>query len=126
MDIGNKVMFWWTEKYMMLQFKSVLRTNNCSGIKVNMQEMQIDLHTGFLDQAVQNNLCIAGEIGVSLAIDNFGTGFSCLAAESVETKQQMEALRALCVDGIQGYYYAKPMDVEELSSWLKDRGHYEQ
>jgi EAL domain-containing protein (putative c-di-GMP-specific phosphodiesterase class I) len=44
-------------------------------------------------------------------------------AEGVETKQQMEALKALSVDGIQGYYYAKPMDADALSTWLKDRGH---
>ena len=42
-------------------------------------------------------------------------------AEGVETQQQMEALKELCVDGIQGYYYAKPMDVGALSSWLQDR-----
>ena len=44
-------------------------------------------------------------------------------AEGVETREQMEALRDLAVDGIQGYYYAKPMDVDALSAWLKDRGH---
>ncbi len=124
----------------------------------------------FMDasETVQTNLRIARNIGVSLAIDNFGTGFSCLAnlkdipatklklgrafimalpedrrslavvkamvnlgkdlgmtviAEGVETKEQMEALRELCVDGIQGYYYARPMDVEALSSWLKNREH---
>ena len=124
----------------------------------------------FMDASdtVQANLRTARDIGVSLAIDNFGTGFSCLAnlkdipatklklgrafimalpedrrslsvvksmvqlgkdlgmtviAEGVETKQQMESLRELNVDGIQGYYYARPMDVEALSSWLKDREH---
>ena len=114
-------------------------------------------------QANLRNIC---DMGVSLAIDNFGSGLSCLGnlkdipanklklgrvftmtlledprsmavvkamvqlgkdlgmtviAEGVETKQQMEALRELRVDGIQGYYYAKPMDVEALSSWLKGR-----
>jgi diguanylate cyclase (GGDEF)-like protein len=124
----------------------------------------------FIDtpEVIQANLRSARDIGVSLAIDNFGTGFSCLAklkdipatklklgralsmtlpddkralavvnamvqlgkdlgmtviAEGVETKQQMEALKALSVDGIQGYYYAKPMDADALSTWLKDRGH---
>lgn len=124
----------------------------------------------FMDasETVQASLRLARNIGVSLAIDNFGTGFSCLAnlkdipatklklgraltmtlpddqralfvtkalvqmgkdlgmtiiAEGVETKEQMEALKELCVDGIQGYYYAKPMDVEALSSWLTDREH---
>jgi diguanylate cyclase (GGDEF)-like protein len=117
---------------------------------------------------VQANLRNARDIGVSLAIDNFGSGFSCLAnlkdipatklklgraftmtlpqdrrsmsvvksmvqlgqdlgmtviAEGVETKEQMETLRELSVDGIQGYYYARPMDVEALSTWLTDREH---
>jgi len=42
-------------------------------------------------------------------------------AEGVETKEQMEELKKLSIDGIQGYYYAKPMDVESLSSWLTGR-----
>jgi diguanylate cyclase (GGDEF)-like protein len=119
-------------------------------------------------ESIKNNLHTARELGVNLAIDNFGTGFSCLAnlkdipatklklgraftmtlledsrsksvvksmvqlgkdlgmtviAEGVETKEQMEALRDLSVDGIQGYYYAKPMDAGALFSWLKDREH---
>jgi diguanylate cyclase (GGDEF)-like protein len=124
----------------------------------------------FMDvsETVQTNLLNAKDIGVNLAIDNFGMGNSNLAnlknipvtklklgraltmalpddkrsyavakamvqmgkdlgmtmiAEGVETKEQMEALRELDVDGIQGYYYAKPMDVETLSVWLKDREH---
>jgi len=124
----------------------------------------------FMDpsEVVQANLLAALEVGVKLAIDNFGTGVSCLAnlkdiptnklkfgrsfittehqdkrsmsvvkamvqmgkdlgmnviAEGVETREQMETLRELSVDGIQGYYYAKPMDVNALSSWLKDREH---
>jgi len=124
----------------------------------------------FLDTStvIQTNLRTARNIGVRLAIDNFGSGFSCFAnlkdipatklklgrafimalpednrslsvvkamvqlgkdlgmtviAEGVETKEQMESLRELYVDGIQGYYYAKPMDVEALSSWLQYREH---
>ena len=124
----------------------------------------------FMDtsEVVQANLRAIRDIGVKLAIDNFGTGVSCLAnikdiptsklkfgrsfittqhqdkrsmsvvkamiqmgkdlgmtviAEGVETKEQMESLRELSVDGIQGYYYARPMDVDSLSSWLKDREH---
>jgi diguanylate cyclase (GGDEF)-like protein len=117
---------------------------------------------------IQANLRNARDIGVSLAIDNFGSGYSRLAnlkdipatklklgraftttlpgdrrslsvvkamvqmgkdlgmtviAEGVETKEQMEVLRDLCVDGIQGYYYAKPMDSDALSSWLTAREH---
>lgn len=117
---------------------------------------------------IQSNLRSARDMGVSLAIDNFGSGLSCLAniknipatklklgraftmtlpedkrsmsvvksvvqmgkdlgmtviAEGVETKEQMEAVRELGMDGLQGYYYAKPMDVAALSSWLREREH---
>jgi EAL domain-containing protein (putative c-di-GMP-specific phosphodiesterase class I) len=44
-------------------------------------------------------------------------------AEGVETKAQMEALKELSVDGIQGYYFALPMEVDVLSSWLAGREH---
>lgn len=124
----------------------------------------------FMDasEVIQTNLRTARDLGVNLTIDNFGTGFSCLAnlkdvpatklklgrafsmslpedkrslavakslvqmgkdlgmsviAEGVETKEQMETLRELSVDGIQGYYYARPMDVDVLSSWLAEREH---
>ncbi len=122
----------------------------------------------FMDASdvVQANLRTAREIGVSLSIDNFGTGMSCLSSlkdipatklklgraftmalpddkralavvkamiqlgkdlgmsvisEGVETREQMEILKDLSLDGIQGYFYAKPMDVESLSTWLADR-----
>ena len=124
----------------------------------------------FMDasEVIQTNLRTAREIGVNLAIDNFGTGFSCLAnlkdipatklklgggfikalaedsrtfsvvkavinmgkdlgmtviAEGVETKEQLDSLKELSVDGVQGYYYARPMDVDGLSSWLTERVH---
>ena len=122
----------------------------------------------FMDTSdvVQNNLRTIREIGVSLSIDNFGTGMSCLSnlkdipatklklgraftmalpddkralsvvkamiqlgrdlgmtviSEGVETREQMEVLKDLSLDGIQGYFYAKPMDVESLSTWLAAR-----
>jgi diguanylate cyclase (GGDEF)-like protein len=122
----------------------------------------------FMDasETIQGNLRLARELGVSLAIDNFGTGFSCMAnikdipasklklgrsltlalpddrrsysvvkamvnlgkdlgltviAEGVETKEQMEDLKSLSIDGIQGYYYARPMDDKALSTWLTER-----
>ncbi len=124
----------------------------------------------FMDvsETIQSNLRQVREMGVNLAIDNFGSGFSCMAnlkdipasklklgrsltlslpgdrrsysvvkamvnlskdlgltviAEGVETKEQMEDLKNLSVDGIQGYYYARPMDVEALSIWLTEREH---
>lgn len=43
-----------------------------------------------------------------------------VVAEGVETKDQLEALRELGVDGIQGYYYAKPMRADDLLNWIKE------
>jgi EAL domain-containing protein (putative c-di-GMP-specific phosphodiesterase class I) len=41
-------------------------------------------------------------------------------AEGVETKEQVEILKKLEVDYIQGYYYAKPMPFEEALEFLKN------
>lgn len=43
-----------------------------------------------------------------------------VVAEGVEKQEQMEALRELGVDGIQGYYYAHPVHADALFSWLKE------
>ena len=117
-------------------------------------------------ETIKNNLLSSRDMGINLAIDNFGSGFSRLSniknipatklklgralvstrpdderalivlkamvhmgkelgmkviAEGVETKEQMETMRELSVDGIQGYYYARPMDVDALSSWISNR-----
>lgn len=43
-----------------------------------------------------------------------------LLAEGVETENQVEVLRGIGCDLVQGYYYAKPMPVEEFSALLKE------
>lgn len=52
---------------------------------------------------------------VSMA-DKLGLG---LLAEGVETKEQVEVLRNIGCDIVQGYYYAKPMPAEEFYELLK-------
>lgn len=42
-------------------------------------------------------------------------------AEGVETAEQEAVLRALGVDRAQGYYYARPMPLEQMVSFLKER-----
>ena len=42
-------------------------------------------------------------------------------AEGVETQEQLAYLQEEGCDVIQGYYYAKPMSIETLSQWLKER-----
>ena len=42
-------------------------------------------------------------------------GFICLA-EGAESKSQIDELRALGCDVIQGYYYSKPIPIEEYEN----------
>lgn len=41
-------------------------------------------------------------------------------AEGVETKEQLEFLRSIDCDMAQGYYYSRPIPVDEFESFLKD------
>ena len=49
--------------------------------------------------------------GFLLAIDDFGTGYSNFEymKEGVETKEELEKIRNLGADYIQGYYYSRPV-----------------
>ena len=44
-----------------------------------------------------------------------------LLAEGVETKEQVELLKGIGCDQVQGYYYAKPMPEEEFFTLLKEQ-----
>lgn len=52
-------------------------------------------------------------LGSSLGIE--------VLAEGVETSEQFDLIKSLGIETIQGYYFAKPMPVEELEAWLKQR-----
>lgn len=44
-----------------------------------------------------------------------------LLAEGVETREQVDVLRSIGCDQVQGYYYAKPMPAEEVFALLKEK-----
>ncbi len=46
-----------------------------------------------------------------------------LLAEGVETREQVELLKSIGCDQVQGYYYAKPMPEEEFFALLKEKQH---
>lgn len=41
-------------------------------------------------------------------------------AEGIETQQQMEYIRTVNCDTIQGYYFSRPLPVEEFEAWLRE------
>ena len=41
-------------------------------------------------------------------------------AEGVETKQQLDEMLRLGVDYIQGYYFARPMPIEDLLKFINN------
>jgi predicted signal transduction protein with EAL and GGDEF domain len=45
-----------------------------------------------------------------------------VVAEGIETELAAARLRALGCDIAQGYFYAKPMPLEQLEHWLVGRG----
>lgn len=45
-----------------------------------------------------------------------------MLAEGVETEEEADTLRALGCKMAQGYLFARPMPMERLSGWLKERG----
>ena len=42
-----------------------------------------------------------------------------IIAEGVETKEQLEILKNMCCDNIQGYYYSKPLPPEEVKEFIQ-------
>lgn len=44
-----------------------------------------------------------------------------VVAEGVETKEQLEILKELKCDEIQGFYYAKPMPEDEFIAYVQKK-----
>jgi diguanylate cyclase (GGDEF)-like protein/PAS domain S-box-containing protein len=49
-----------------------------------------------------------------------GLGYK-VVAEGVETEQELEVIRALNCDEVQGYYYCRPIPADEMTEWLLQR-----
>jgi diguanylate cyclase (GGDEF)-like protein len=43
-----------------------------------------------------------------------------IIAEGVETKEQLEVLKKIGCDEVQGYYFSKPKPIKEFEKWLKN------
>ena len=44
-----------------------------------------------------------------------------VVAEGVEEKEQIDKLREMNCDLVQGYFYSKPLPVEKFVSWMEER-----
>ena len=42
-------------------------------------------------------------------------------AEGVETKEQLDFLKSIGCHVIQGYYYSRPLPIEEFEEFMKDK-----
>lgn len=74
-----------------------------------------------LDRKFMENMMVSGKGRLILEqvvgmVNKLNLG---LLAEGVETKEQIDLLRSIGCDQVQGYYYAKPMPQEEFFELLK-------
>ncbi|MCI5900937.1 MAG: EAL domain-containing protein [Blautia sp.] len=80
-------------------------------LKLDMKFVQNEMAKS-ADQSILNYI-----IGMS-----HGMGLS-VVAEGVETREQLDRLRDIACDYVQGYYFAKPMPAEEYEELLKRQFH---
>lgn len=82
-------------------------------VSIDFDILKID--KSFVDKIYEEKIQIAVKSIIFLA-----KSFNAKTiAEGVETKEQLEILKNLGVDYIQGYYFAKPMPFEEVVKYLK-------
>jgi EAL domain-containing protein (putative c-di-GMP-specific phosphodiesterase class I) len=67
------------------------------------------------DISLQGNKRVMVQVIVSLA----KAFMASITVEGVETEEQVDFLREIGCDEIQGYYYAKPMPTKVLEEFLK-------
>lgn len=147
---------------------AIIDTVNAMGVPPHLIELELTEATVMHEpDRVTAYLWRLRDRGFSIAVDDFGTGFSNLAylrklpittlkidrsfvtdiehdpddaeiirtiiamgntlglavvAEGVETAGQLEFLQQCACPVAQGYYFARPMPVAELSAWLANRG----
>jgi EAL domain-containing protein (putative c-di-GMP-specific phosphodiesterase class I) len=84
---------------------------------------QFPFHTLKIDQSfvkdIQEN---SRDTAIIAAIIALGRGLNLrIIAEGVETQQQFELLQRLQCEAIQGYWFSKPLRVEEVSNFINCR-----
>ena len=76
------------------------------------RSLVMDMHTNRSDRVmVDKSIEIGHELGMQVI------------AEGVETEAQLASLRRAGCDSAQGYLFARPLPIHELTRWLTDRNH---
>jgi EAL domain-containing protein (putative c-di-GMP-specific phosphodiesterase class I) len=84
--------------------------------------LQLPFESIKLDMALTSTIDTNPDCGmVKMLIDLFHRMDLTVIAEGVETDNQVNALMELCVDKIQGYYYAAPMPISKLKEFYKNQ-----
>lgn len=85
--------------------------------------LQLPLKTVKLDMSITSTLEAKQDKNnlVNILTDLFHDMGLQVVAEGAETEEQILLLSAFGVDGIQGYYYAKPMPLDKLKEFLQDK-----
>ena len=89
---------------------SYIKTLPIDHIKID-RAFVTDICTNVQDQAIVEAIITMSK---KLGIDNI--------AEGVETREQLEFLKAQGCNEIQGYYFHRPLSVEEFEKLLKRQG----
>ena len=81
-----------------------------------------------IDRCFIQNISIGSEkAAIVSAVSNLSHGLNFnVVAEGVETEEELEVIRQLRCDEIQGYYFCRPMPAEDIGAWLLNRDHAEQ
>ena len=62
------------------------------------------------------------EAAIVSAISNLSHGLNFnVVAEGVETEAELDVIRQLKCDEVQGYYFCRPMAAEDINEWLRER-----
>lgn len=86
---------------------------NCV-LRLPLRTIKLDMSlTATTEKLKKNNnlVCILADLFHDMGLN--------VVAEGAETAEQVELLKKYGVDGIQGYYFAKPMPLEKLKTFLK-------
>ncbi|MEQ2526891.1 EAL domain-containing protein [Bacillaceae bacterium CLA-AA-H227] len=125
-----------TESIVFLDIDDIIRQLNAIrslGVRVSMDDFgtgyssiglldRIPIDSLKLDRLFTNDLETSSKRAIINAILVMASELNLdVIAEGVESQEQIESLTELGCNIMQGYYYSKPMKVEEIDPWIKSR-----